>query len=706
LRRLLPFTVACLAVSAFAGEPAKEEPAASKTEEKDAAAEDASGSAPAWHGDALTLSGTALREAPGTFGDPLRAVTLLPGVATLASGLGYAVVRGAQPAATGYFLDGVRVPVLFHLVAAGSVIDPETVDRIDFIAGTPPASYGRFLGGIVNASIREPDQRRASVTLDLLNVGGLVQQPIPEWGTEVSISGRIAYTPFLAAVIANAMRSAPAKPTYSLQMFDYQADVEQRVGAGRARLLAFGSSDAAGQFVPGGDTIAPALGFHRLDLRLRYPLGKGQLEVAGTAGLDRLQAQVGGGAVFGFDVDERVWGARASFSQPLAQSADVDLGADLEIRDSSVLQTSSFPGPVVGGVPTAPVTTSVEQPVGTAVLTGAYAEGHLSWSGWSFRPGLRFDRYELRGYPAHLALEPRLSVEGPLPAGFTLFASGGLQHQTPTTLIPAPGLDVARTRLLFQEAIKLEAGVERALPWRLSARASAFFEPMTRVLELSPLDADFQQQVTTDPDAAAARVDARAVTGMAYGAELLLVRRSDSPLNGWISYAFLQSLRRTPFDRLDAYGQPTGAVESADLSSPLEQQHVLNCVVEYRLPARWRIAANLHFNSGTPEAGGIASYTMREGTTPLGVPHWYPVDRDQVGRMPSFWRLDARASKRWEFAHWALDAYLDVFNIAVSQETVRFTYGESRAANGTVTLTRGALKLPLIVPFLGTRASF
>ena len=35
---------------------------------------------------------------------------LLPGVSTLASGISYPVVRGSQPAATGYFIDGVRVP--------------------------------------------------------------------------------------------------------------------------------------------------------------------------------------------------------------------------------------------------------------------------------------------------------------------------------------------------------------------------------------------------------------------------------------------------------------------------------------------------------------------------------------------------------------------------------------------------------------------
>src|SRR6266576_3550167 len=61
---------------------------------------------------------------PGTFGDPLRAVEAMPGVAATLSGLPYFYVRGAPPADTGYFIDGIPVPLLFHLGPGLSVLPP------------------------------------------------------------------------------------------------------------------------------------------------------------------------------------------------------------------------------------------------------------------------------------------------------------------------------------------------------------------------------------------------------------------------------------------------------------------------------------------------------------------------------------------------------------------------------------------------------
>ena len=60
----------------------------------------------------IELSRVELQEVAGTQGDPFRVTMLLPGVAAIASGLSYPVVRGSQPAATGFFLDGVRLPQL------------------------------------------------------------------------------------------------------------------------------------------------------------------------------------------------------------------------------------------------------------------------------------------------------------------------------------------------------------------------------------------------------------------------------------------------------------------------------------------------------------------------------------------------------------------------------------------------------------------
>src|SRR5688572_3114978 len=57
-----------------------------------------------------SLQRAEIRQVPGAFGDPFRAVEVLPGVTPVISGLPFFYVRGAPPGNVGYFLDGVRVP--------------------------------------------------------------------------------------------------------------------------------------------------------------------------------------------------------------------------------------------------------------------------------------------------------------------------------------------------------------------------------------------------------------------------------------------------------------------------------------------------------------------------------------------------------------------------------------------------------------------
>jgi hypothetical protein len=83
-------------------------------------------------GERFLLRDEELHNAPGTLGDPFRVVGLLPGVAAPITLLPIYVIRGASPGTNGFFLDGMRVPQLFHFVVGGGGIHPRLVDRLDF----------------------------------------------------------------------------------------------------------------------------------------------------------------------------------------------------------------------------------------------------------------------------------------------------------------------------------------------------------------------------------------------------------------------------------------------------------------------------------------------------------------------------------------------------------------------------------------------
>ena len=69
-----------------------------------------------------------VRQVPGAFGDAFRVMEALPGVTPLVSGLPFFFVRGAPPGNNGYYIDGIRVPLLYH-VGAGPERHPPRPHR-------------------------------------------------------------------------------------------------------------------------------------------------------------------------------------------------------------------------------------------------------------------------------------------------------------------------------------------------------------------------------------------------------------------------------------------------------------------------------------------------------------------------------------------------------------------------------------------------
>ena len=86
------------------------------------------------------------RQLPGALGDPFRAIEALPGVTPVASGLPYFFVRGAPPGNVGYFFDGIRLPLLFHVFFGPSVLHPSMIQKVDLYRGGYPARVRAIRG--------------------------------------------------------------------------------------------------------------------------------------------------------------------------------------------------------------------------------------------------------------------------------------------------------------------------------------------------------------------------------------------------------------------------------------------------------------------------------------------------------------------------------------------------------------------------------
>lgn len=181
-----------------------------------------------------SLHGGEMRDVAGTMGDPFRAVMLLPGVSGVMSGIAYPVVRGTQPASTATYVDGVRIPALYHLLVGHAVVYPELLDELHFYPGSPPPEFGRVLGAVVDTRTR-PLKKEAFggfASLDLVNAGGLLEAAVTPT-TRVGVSGRFSYTPFLISFVQD-VTNASNRPI--ADFFDYQGRLRRlETLFGRAR---------------------------------------------------------------------------------------------------------------------------------------------------------------------------------------------------------------------------------------------------------------------------------------------------------------------------------------------------------------------------------------------------------------------------------------------------------------------------------------
>ena len=670
----------------------------------------------------VALRDAEIREVPGTFGDPFRVVMLMPGVASIASGVSYPVVRGSSPASTGYFLDGVRVPQLFHVFLGPAIVHPDFVEGLDFFSGGGPVRYGRLLGGVVEGKLSRPrtEGLKASAYVDLLNAGLLVELPIVATDTQVTLAGRISYTALMIAA-ASAVINAPNSPKLVANFWDYQARVEQGLGGGKLRLLAFGSSDVFGTDTspldPNAFFTTQTVEFHRVDLRYRHALGLGEGEVAFTFGDDVISLS-SSGPIFdvGFDrspgpntigvqdssttIYQRTFGGRARWAAELSDGWAVAAGLSVDDTNAGFRQTTKL---TLDVLPDMPKEVSLVDPAARATLVSAWLE--LPWSPVSLPalrlvPGVRFDHWFLRPDFSASSVDPRLLAFFDVSASLELHASVGWYHQAPTFLINLPVIDVASVRLGLQEAVQTSVGARWRL-WRdLELSADAYVNVLSRSLEVGIFDDEALDTRDLDPDRPP-RASARPKPGQAFGVEAMLRWPQKGRFFGWLTASLSRSQRRLTFQRLNARGM-TIRNETGDLPYAFDQTFIANMVLSYRFDTGISVGATFHFNTGRPESGELTSRTQVQFTDARST-RWVRVSRDEAQRLPAYFRLDLRVAKTWLTDKLSIELYLDVLNVLVREEVLGFSYLVSRADGS---LQKVPTSVPIIIPNLGVKVRY
>jgi hypothetical protein len=638
----------------------------------------------------MTISAEDVREMPGAFGDPFRAIDALPGVTPLLSGLPYFFIRGAPPNNNGYFLDGIRVPLLFHVGLGPGVIHPELLDRVELYPGAAPASYGRFAGAVVAGQTREPSTTfHGAANLRLVDAGALLESPFADGRGSALVAGRYGYPGPVVSAFSDA----------TLGYWDYQSRVAWRLSErDTIGVFAFGSHDYLAHLEPktGQTTEDFVSDFHRVDVRYDRAFVGGHARVAVTVGYD----SQGAAPTYLTDTSGAI---RLELERRLSPNVLVRGGADARL-DAYAFEQGAPPDPEQ------PIVPSSVDPPPTNIAWGAHAD--VLWRvapRIEIVPGARVDVFESSRRRPNAAedvstrvpaVDPRLSARVTLAPSVAWLSTIGLAHQYPILRVgslPAPvvsgfGFPVGESRL--QTVAQASQGVEIALPGDISATMTGFLSSWTALTDLT--ESCIQIEPAIIPPALGPKREPppwtcpseQAVHGRAHGLELLVRRPLTKRLSGWLSYTLSRSTRETHFIT------PEGGSAIATVPSEFDRTHVLNAILAYDLGRRWRAGGRFVFYTGAP-------YSSLSGNVPVAP---YNNHRD-----PPFYRLDIRLEKRWPIGKNGSIAFVfEGQNVTLSKDSSGLgidCIGQATEAGGTTTCKRATIG-PIAIPSVGVEAFF
>lgn len=621
-----------------------------------------------------SLTTQEIRRVPGTFGDPVKVIQTLPGAARSPFGTGLLIIRGANPEDSGVYIDGIRVPLVYHLTGTTSVIAPDLVGSVDYLPGGYAARFGRTSAGTIDVqTIRSIDETRVSAGADVLDAQAYLQTNIKVGEDKklgLAIGARRSYIDaFLPLFLSDSAFSI--KPRY----WDYQVKLFAPTPAHRElSVFVYGFDDTLGIQTaedqaqgPDADTqgnVVTKYNSQRVILQWNERFNDTlELRVTPSVGVD--QTLFGVGDSFTLDGATTNIQLRAALAWTPTEAVAITPGIDA----LTGRWTFAFRAPLR--------LDDLDNPIGEREATAFEGAGTV----WYPDPWLRLDLRPLEDRDRLLitpsvrlnvlhftyrdlgeasapepftrnSVDPRISARFELVDGLSLKGSSGLYHQPPQ---PQESIGVGQTPDLdYERAWNSSFGVEHQVSPSVEWDLEFFYRDMTRLID-----------VNDDFEGIGSQPFANVGEGRAYGMELIARHQPTGRFFGWVSYTLSRSERRSRPD--------------ADWTAfDFDQTHILSAQAGYDLPRDFGVSMQIQYVTGNPDTPLDAGVYDADQAFYNG----FRVGAVNGQRLPAFFQTSLRFDKTFRFRSWELATYLDLLNTVrgVNPEFTAYSYDYSESA--------------------------
>jgi len=634
----------------------------------------------------------------GSSGDPLKAISSLPGVVSSGEDTAMVYMRGSGNDENITLVDGVPVGYLYHFGGMWSTVNAGLLQDINLFLGGFPVEYGDALGGVIDAKLRAPKKDRIRTKLDISTIASsfLIEGPVSENSNDSFYIGarRSYYDLIISPEAANKFitdgdEDDPDQVIQVPQFYDIQAKYRHQIQDGYLDAYYFAAQD-------------------QMKLELRDS-AEGDPQLAGKLAIE--QEYQSTGLIWNKQLSDKI-NFSGNFTYYTYDEA-LNIGQDengqpfyLKVNEKSFMsrpnvkwfqdeKTTWTMGASLGYY-TAPVEAYISRPQDENDLdldfTSAekyrldvkmkfkefspFVKHRYQWNDKLVTTlGLRHTYFTSNGGFVAQEFSPRASVEYQLTERTLLTGSWGRYLQPPAG--PEVVKDFGNPDLMLEEGEHRIVGIEHKFSPLYSVKAEAYHKPMKNLVvtidENDPPDI-YQNQGK----------------GEAYGFDIFFKREAKNRKFGWLGLSYAKSRR-------------TNLITDVTREFSGDQPLTLTAVWGQPMPGSWKKwdwSVKAEARSGKPYTQIIGRHQEDENDPDS---RWLAdYEKHNASRLPNYYKFDLRLSRNILFNESKIKFYIDIQNVTLRKNVVDYEYEADFSDFENPTEVTGLA----FFPFIGVEAEF
>lgn len=567
--------------------------------------------------------------------DPIKALSLLPGIATGAEGSSGLYIRGGTPDQNLMLFDGAKIYNTSHLFGFLSPFNPDIIKSIDVYKDGFPAHFGGRLSSIIDITGLSGNKGKfqGNYTLGLISSKLNLQGPIKKGKLSYLFGGRFANLGLFTALGKWQFNMGNRNEYQSYLFYDLNGKINYQTSNSVLTLSYYDGKDNWGiaERLSQGE-FKTNIDWGNRTVSINYSMFPGNgVFINGSAAYNLYK--------YGIREEQKIKeGLNKSFnSESYVEEIAIKLRADIPLSKHQL--SVGYEGGILEAQPrrlsfseNIPITLEEGSFLPSSVQNhNAFVEVRFSWEKFRLVSGLRWAWYNAENEEFSF-LEPRLSLYYYLDELSTIRASYTEMNQpihllsTTSTGVPSDIWVLATRDIPPQSGNQFSLGYEKNISRSILFATQLFFKNYTRLIDYRrgvnfflPGDGEIINQIVQNGE------------GKSFGLELL-IRKKMGKLTGWMAYTLSSS--QVKFKEINA---------GKWYNRRYDRPHDFSATLAYQLTEKWSFATNFIFQSGfmytLPEAAHLDIGNNR-------VTFFYG-DRNNY-RAPNYLRTDVSAVKKWK----------------------------------------------------------